>query len=125
MFSDESTFRTLSVVARNGDCYLNLMKEKLLHRIEIHCANNFLQDGNPCHKSRKVLNFFKDSRIEVINWPANRLDLKQTEKNIWTQKEMLTLWIKKTPTEYHKKLTESIPEKLRLALKRKGKVTKY
>lgn len=191
MFSDESTFRTLRVVARtirrpmgsyryssrytvktmkhpagvmvwacftgnvgrgsiyflpqktmmNGDRYLNVMKEKLLHRMEMHRATHFLQDGAPCHKSKKVMDFFKENKIEVIDWPGNSPDLNPIE-NVWAhmknklkekaitsvptlEKEILNLWVKETPTEYLKRLTDSMPERLRLVLEHKGEMTKY
>ncbi len=40
-----SIYFLLQKTMMNGDRYLYVMKEKLLHRMEIHCATYLLQDG--------------------------------------------------------------------------------
>jgi hypothetical protein len=41
------------------------------------------------------------------------------------EKEILNLWVKEIPREYLKRLTDSMPETLRLVLEHKGEMTKY
>jgi transposase len=64
----------------NRDVYLNMMTEKLLQCIDIHRATHFLQDVALYQKSKKVMDFFKEIKIKVIDWLGNIPDLKPVEK---------------------------------------------
>jgi hypothetical protein len=63
----------------NRDGYLNMMTEKLLHCIDIHRATHFLQDVALYHKSKKVMDFFKEIKIKVTDWLGNSSDLNPVE----------------------------------------------
>ncbi len=53
--------------------------------MRIHRTTVFLQDGNPCHKSKVVMNFLKESQgqFSIMDWPGNSQDLNPIE-NCWS-----------------------------------------
>ncbi len=113
-----------------------MLKNKLPPFMGIHKASHFLQDGAPCHKNKKVMDWFKEQNIEVMDWPGNSPDLNPI-KNVWSymkkkvkdkaitsvpvlQQEILKLWTMEISQDYFKKLTNSM-----LVLERRGEMTKY
>jgi hypothetical protein len=56
-----------------GDRYKKVIEEKLVPFMRIHKTNFFLQDGAPCHKSKKVLAALKGYKEEfsVLDWSGN------------------------------------------------------
>jgi transposase len=128
-------------VTMTGDRYLSMLKDKLPPFMGIHNASHFLQDGAPCHKTKKVMDWFKDQNIEVMDWPGNSPDLNPIE-NVWSymknklkdkaitsvpvlQQEILKLWTMEITQDYFKKLTDSMPERIKLVLEHRGEMTKY
>jgi transposase len=67
----------------NSDCYIAMLDEKLFRFMDLHSATRFLQDGAPCHTSKKVMEFLKEKRIAVMDWPCNSPDLNPI-KNLWS-----------------------------------------
>jgi transposase len=68
----------------NGDRYIDVLGNHLLPFMVSHSATHFLQDGTPCHTSKKVKNYLEDKEIEVMDWPGNSPDLNPIE-NLWNQ----------------------------------------
>lgn len=128
-------------VMMNGDRYLEVLEGHLLPFMEIHGTMRFLQDGAPCHKAKKVTNFLKDKPFEVMDWPGNSPDLNPIE-NAWSymknqlrkkdissvpklSEEIKLMWTKDMSRAYFKKLSDSMPRRMKLVIEAKSDMTKY
>jgi transposase len=58
------------------------LQDQLIPFMEIHRTTHFLQDGAPCHVSKRIKNFLADKPFEVIDWPGNSPVLNPIE-NCW------------------------------------------
>ncbi len=124
----------------NGDRYLDVLKNHLLPFMEIHKATHFLQDGAYATKSKKIIYFLKENKLQVIDWPGNSPDLNPIEnvlaymKNKLKEKaitsvptlgqEIKMMWIKDISEGHFKKLTDSMPERIRLVIEHHVESTK-
>jgi hypothetical protein len=61
---------------------MKVLEEKLFLWMERLGATKFLQDGIPCHTSKKVMAMLKEKQIIVKDWPVNSPDLNPIE-NPW------------------------------------------
>jgi hypothetical protein len=124
----------------NSDRYIEVLEDHLLNFYELHSCDSFMQDGAPCHTSKKSTKWLVDNNIEVLEWPGNSPDLNPIE-NAWNyiknklEKEntisylrlvdaIKKIWIRLDP-DYFKKLSDSMPERMRLVIEHKGEMTKY
>ena len=112
--------------------------------MRIHKSRFFLQDGAPCHKSKKVMEHLRtfEKEFSVMDWPGNSPDLNPIE-NCWSYMKMKLkndhtitslpklidaiklMWVTEMDINYFKKLAESMPKRLQLVLENKGEMTKY
>lgn len=128
----------------NSDVYIELMENYLIDAIdEMHPDDNYVyqQDGAPCHKSRKTMQWLADWKIKVIgDWPPQSPDFNIIE-NVWDhigrviEKERYSnqneLWeaVKKAwysiKPEFIEKLIMSVPGRLEAACKNNGGAIAY
>jgi hypothetical protein len=100
----------------------------------------FQQDSDPKHTSKLAKNFFKEKKVEVLEWVPQSPDLNPIE-HLW---DYVKREVKKTPcsnrselmlqisaawdnigTEVTQKLVESIPRRLQAVIDAKGGSTRY
>ena len=125
----------------NGEAYIKVLEEHMLSMFRIHNCEMFMQDSAPCHKSKKVMKFFQDKNINVLDWPGNSPDLNPIEncwqkmKNILKQKktpnldtlkvELIKVRCQEMSLEYFQNLSNSMSKRLQMVIKNKGNMTKY
>lgn len=125
----------------NGERYQTVLEDHLIPFMEIHGATHFLQDGAPCHASKRIKNFLDQQPFDVIDWPGNSPDLNPIE-NCWNYmkealktkdiasvpkitEEIKKLWLTGISSEYFKNLSDSMPRRLQMVIDAKGDMTKY
>lgn len=128
-------------VTMNGERYQGVLENHLLPFMNIHEATHFLQDGAPCHASKRVKSFLQDKPFQVIDWPGNSPDLNPIE-NCWNYmktklkkqdissvpkltQEIKMLWTMELSREYLRSLSDSMPARLKLVIAARGDMTKY
>jgi transposase len=125
----------------NSETYEKVLEDHLIPFMQIHGTTRFLQDGAPCHASKRIKKFLADKAFEVIDWPGNSPDLNPIE-NCWSyMKEKLknkdtgsieklikaikVLWTTDMSRTYLKNLSESMPRRIQKVLAVKGEATSY
>uniref|UniRef100_A0A0P4VZQ3 Tc1-like transposase DDE domain-containing protein n=1 Tax=Scylla olivacea TaxID=85551 RepID=A0A0P4VZQ3_SCYOL len=106
---------------------------------EIGDSNLFMHDTAPCHKA-KVMNWLKDKKVDVLEWPGNSPDLNPFEK-LWEnmklklqERDTSTLstwlkhsdiWVHDTKVDYCKTQLDSMPRHTKAIVKAHGGHSKY
>ncbi len=124
-----------------GERYIDMLRDKLIFWMHHHHATHFLQDGAPCHTSKKVMAFLRQQNFSLMDWPGNSSDLNPIE-NLWgIMKAKLKkkgnisslpnlirvikeLWVT-LPKSLMLKLVHSMPTRIQLCLENNGQMTKY
>ncbi len=78
--------------SQNQHTYIKLLEEWVLPEIiaakEIYDTDmTFMQDNAPCHKTKKIAEFFEKNQIKTLNWPPQSPDINPIE-NLWS-------WVKR------------------------------
>lgn len=126
----------------NGGVYLNILKEKLTTFMTMRGCSHFLHDGAPCHRTRAVLEWLREERVELVGpWPGNSPDLNPLE-NCWRvvkekvanhnptsskhlEEVIKQVWCLEITPEYTDRLMCSMPDRIKQCLKVHGLHTKY
>jgi transposase len=66
----------------NAERYEDVLKNHLLQFMVIHGAIHFLQDGAPCHASKRIEAYLANKPFEVVDWPGISPNLNPIE-NCW------------------------------------------
>ena len=128
------------------ELYCKILEEDLASSVEFYGGdlNDFIfqQDNDPKHKSKMVTKWLSESKIEVLDWPAQSPDINPIE-NLWVHLKirlsaydsvptsMHELWerVEKVwndiPAEFCVKLIESMPKRVNAVLKAKVWHSKY
>ena len=110
--------------------------------MQFHGCSHFLQDGAPCHKSKKVMALLNQQEFQVMDWPGNPPDLNPIE-TVWTEmkrtlkkdhtitslplliRAIKMMWVRDLHLSYFKKLAESMPRRLQKCLANNGHAFSY
>ncbi len=128
-------------VTMNGERYQKVLEDHLLPFMVIHRSTHFLQDGAPCHASKRIKDFLTDKPFKVIDWPGNSPDLNPID-NAWNfmknklrtqdissvpklKEAILKMWTQDICTEYLSSLSNSMPKRIEAVIKNHGNMTKY
>ena len=130
----------------NADKYIDVLKDKLIPSLPVWYSRRekfiYMHDGAPPHKAIKTKAFLEKEKVPLLDWPGNSPDFNPIE-NVWKvlKDEVAKLRPKSKPElikcireiwqncpkikETAEKAIESMPKRLKLALKAKGYQTKY
>lgn len=129
----------------DGPKYRQILDEELLPHAEAvygedRGAWTFMQDGAPCHRSATVREWFAQTGVQVMEWPAQSPDLNPIE-SMWFQikraigrrnfETKQALWEavaeewNKVTMEQRIKLVESMPKRCLEVIRANGMATKY
>lgn len=101
----------------------------------------FQQDGAPCHTAKKCIKWFKEKKVEVLEWPGNSPDLNPIE-NLWARlkravaakrpsnkreltEAIINSWFHIITAEDLQKLVDSMPRRCKAVIQAKGYPTRY
>lgn len=139
---EKRTELTFVVDYLNSDKYIYLLQTNFIgwkHR-NLTAKHVFQQDNAPAHNAKKTQQFFKQSKIKILNWPPNSPDLNPIE-NIWgilkhevgkrmpkNREELhnvLTEEWKRIPQDTIRKCIMSMPNRIREVLDNDGEKCSY
>ena len=132
----------------SANSYLEILEDNLLG---IYCPGlKFMQDNAPIHKAKKVMKWFEDNGVVVIDWPSYSPDLNPIE-HLWYEFKKLVYHVRPDiesvtgsddtvrkalwkaleeawaliDTEIMKGLLESMDRRVNACMEAKGWYTKY
>ena len=128
-------------VTMNSDRYIEILESKILFRYQNRNCSFFMQDGAPCHTSKKSMKWLKRAGVRVMEWPGNSPDLNPIE-NLWhimknklQDKQMKNLdelkaaimgvWVNEVSPEYCRALARSMVSRCQAVINADGAATKY
>ena len=110
--------------------------------MRVHRSTHFQQDNAPCHRAKLIMDWFKLNKVKAISWPGRSPDLNPIE-HCWQvfkdhvmkygqnssipqlQTTINKVWKKEMPLEYFRSLADSMPARIRVCIKARGRYTKY
>lgn len=130
----------------NSDFYKEIMDDELMETLKWYelDVNDvvFQHDNAPCHKANRVLDWFEEKGMVVLDWPSNSPDLNPIE-HLWEYlKRQINAYTTKTksihelwerleeewdaiPVEYCQTLISSMPDRIKAVIKARGGSTDY
>ena len=125
----------------NSEMYQSVLTKHLTKSMKKTGTRTFMQDGAPCHTSKRMKMWFAKQNIKVLPWVGQSPDLNPIE-NLWTQgiigrtpatsnmdefiKNINITWKKlEKDTDYLNKLTHSMPKRVQAVIEAGGNITKY
>lgn len=128
----------------NAEVYQNILGECLIPSIDTLKSNTghflFQQDNAACHTAHRIARWFNENNIPVLQWPANSPDISPIEtlwgrmkkelrknpaRNLHDLKQKLqTIWDSFTPDSCQE-LINSVPQRIKAVISRKGDATQY
>ncbi len=140
-WAGEASISSQKNCTMNSERYQEMLEHHLIPFMGIHGSTHFLQDGAPCHSSKKISNFLAEQPFQVIDWPGNSSDLNPIE-NCWSHMkrklkdkdissvpkpiaEIKMLWTCNLSRQFFKNLSDSMPRRIQQVLAAKGEATKY
>lgn len=124
----EETLNTLGYI----DILSTSLPESVIENLNLYL---FQQDNAPCHKSIATMDYFKQHKIKVMDWPAQSPDLNPIE-NVWSYmkikladynprnmndlKNLITQIWNEIPASFFKKLIDGMHNRCLQVIKAKG-----
>lgn len=130
----------------NSDQYVRVLNTVFLPYLQsLQCSPTdytFMQDGAPCHTSKKSINFINSKNVSILPWAGNSPDLNPIE-NCWAYLKSKVYSRKNSTIQMLKENIEdvwkndsgirdmvqaciaSMPNRVHTVLKNKGNLTKY
>lgn len=127
----------------NQESYRNVLLNAMLHSAhKLFGVSDFWfqQDNAPCHKAASITTFLRQKKIRVIEWPPQSPDFNPIE-NLWQVMKrkvdaakpqnvnalwdtIQDVWNSISQREIDS-LLSSMPERIKLAIKARGGVTRF